>query len=803
MFWNYIKVTARNLWRFKTFSFINLFGLSTGMAVCILMMIFINYEAGYDRQYNKNIYRLCEVQQQQQDAAAIKIAQTRFPAAPALKAEIPGIVDFARIISWENVPMTTGNQTNTTAVTYGVDASFFRLFGISLINGDTATALKEPGSLVLTQTLARRLFGNREAIGQWVRFERRDTLLFHITGIMADLPEQSHLQCQALYALSTEERPDWTTNWGSSWAFSYLKLDDHVDVKQLETLFPAFLQKHIGASRAAGFKLFLQPLNDVHLYSADITHDLLNVQKFNGNYIPLLMAIALFVLILGMINYINLSTARLLTRAKEIGVRKTNGAHRRDIIFQFLLETLIFCFIAFFTALIITLSVQPFVGRLLQRNLNTVIFQPLLLLEAAAITVVTGIGAGLLPAMAMARIKPVAVLKGRLWTSYRSPLRNALVVAQFFIAICLSMGALTIDRQLNFIQHYNPGFNKEAVIVIPVNYADRQREEALMLQLKQTPGIVNVTGALRRIGGSIDLNEVVFNGGGQQQSFRCATMFVDFNYTSFYKIDLLAGRNLSPEFADDRNSRSYIINETMARRLMAYSTSGDTSFNALIGKPFKYSYDDSSGSIIAVTRDFNFNSLHQRVEPLCITYLHDYFFTDISIRLSTGKANEIMGRVERIWKDFFPSRDFTWHYLDASLQELYRSDILAGFLMKIFTLIAFCISSLGLIGLAAFIIERRTKEIGIRKVFGATVRDIVLLLSKDFSKLILISVSMALPVAWWWIHRLLQNYAYHASISWWMFALTAMATFLIAVITVGIQSAKAALVNPVKSIRQE
>lgn len=804
MFQNYFKVAVRSLWRFKVFSFINLFSLVTGMTVCLLVFNLLHYETNYDSLYNGDVYRLCEIQQQEQDAVPTKIAPTRFPAAPAMKTELPGISDFARIISWEKVPMMTTDKTGITATTLGTDASFFRVFGTALLRGDAATALEEPGGLVLTQTLARRLFGTADPMGQVVNFERRDTITFRVTGIIADVPEQSHLQFDALYALSTEERPDWMKNWTGSWAFTYLKLEARADVKGIEAAFPAFLRKHIGQPRASGFRLFLQPLRDVHLYSGDITHDLLNVQKFNGDYIPLLIAVALFVLILGMINYINLSTARLMTRAKEIAVRKTNGADSKEIILQFLLETTIFSAVAFVIAFILAVALFPSLGRLMQRNYHLgVLFTPFMLMIAASIIVVTGFAAGLLPAVAMARIRPAAVLKGKLWTSRRSVLRNALVILQFTIATGLSMAALTVMQQLKFIQHYDPGFNKEAVVVIPVGYADRQKEEGLMQQLKSVPGVQNVTGALRRLGGSIDLNEVVFKGDRGQQTFRCATMWVDYNYIPFYNISLLAGRNFSPGFAADRNSQSYIINETMARELMVSSSARDTSMSSLIGKAFRYGFEDSMGTIIGVTRNFNFNSLHQPVEPLCITYLHDYFFTDLSIRLDTRRTKEVMEQVEKSWKIVFPNQQFSWYFLDSSLQELYRSDIQTGVFISIFTIIAFIISCLGLVGVAAFTIERRTKEIGVRKVLGASAADIVTLISGHFLKLVVISISIALPAAWWMIYGWLANFAYHTTIHWWMFALVGIAALLIALLTVGIQAARAALANPVRSIRLE
>lgn len=804
MFQNYLKVAIRSLWRFRAFSFINLFGLATGMTVCLLLFAFLHYETGYDASYNKNVYRLCEIQHQEQDATPIKIAQTRFPAAPALKVELPGIVDYTRIISWEKVPMVTTAKKGATAITFGTDGSFFRVFGVTLLSGDTATALKEPGGLVLTRGLARRLFGAADPMGQLITFERRDTLVFRVTGIMADVPEQSHLQYEALYALSTEERPDWMKNWGASWAFTYLKLDEKTDAKNIEAAFPAFLQKHIGQPRAAGFRLYLQPLADVHLYSGDITHDLLNIQKFDGSYIPLLLAVALFVLVLAIINYINLSTARLMTRAKEIGVRKTNGAGAGEIIFQFFLEAVLFTLIAVVIAMVFAIALLPVLAGLTQRNLHPVVFlHPFMLAVTGAIIIISGIAAGLLPAVAMSKINTAAVLKGKLWTSHRSVLRNALVIVQFTVAVGLSMAALTVMRQLKFIQQYDTGFNKEAVIVIPVGYADRQKEEELMHQLRSVAGVQDITGALRRLGNSIDLNEIVFKGDRGQQTFRCASMWVDYNYLSFYHIPLLAGRNFSPGFQADRASQSYIINETMARQLLAASPGRDTSLNALIGKPFRYGFEDSMGSIIGVTLDFNFNSLHERVQPLCITYMHDYFFTDLSIRVNAKNAGEVMAQVEKSWKAFFPSQQLSWHFLDSSLRELYRSDTQTGIFISLLTVIALIISCLGLIGVAAFTIERRTKEIGVRKVLGASATSIIILIAGHFSRLIVVSTCIALPSAWWVANWWLDSFAYHTAIRWWMFALAGVSALLIVLFAVGIQSAKAAFANPVKSIRLE
>ena len=451
----------------------------------------------------------------------------------------------------------------------------------------------------------------------------------------------------------------------------------------------------------------------------------------------------------------------------------------------------------------------PFIGQLTQRDLHvSQLKEPYLLLIAAAIVFITGLLAGLFPAITMAGIKPAAVLKGKLWTSYRSPVRNALVVIQFTIAIGLSMATLTAFRQLKFIQHYNLGFNKDAVIVIPVSSVDRQREERLMKRFRKVAGVQDVTGALSRLGNSLGQQGVIFQANNANHTLYCSSMFIDYNYLSFYRISLFAGRDLSPEFGVDGNGESFsghsfIINETMARLLLTYSSPKDTALASLIGKGFRYGWQDSFGTIVGITRDFNFSSLHQRIEPVCLSYLHEYFFTDLSVRLDNMKSSQVLSQLEQIWKDELPSQQFSYYFLDNYLQQLYRSDTQTGTFIALFTLVAFFVSCLGLVGVAAFNIERRTKEIGIRKVLGATLSNIVFLLSKDFVKLVLVSISIAIPIAWWAIFQWMQSFAYHTTISWWMFAAASIIALLLAITTVSFQAVRAAIANPVESLRLE
>jgi putative ABC transport system permease protein len=339
--------------------------------------------------------------------------------------------------------------------------------------------------------------------------------------------------------------------------------------------------------------------------------------------------------------------------------------------------------------------------------------------------------------------------------------------------------------------------------VVPVSSTDRKQEERLMARIRNMPGVTGVTGALTRMGSSLGRNEIVFRGTNGEHRLRCTNTFIDFNYLTFYDIKMKAGRSFSAEYGEDRNGQSYVINESMARELLSLSPSGDTSIAGLIGKGIRYGWEDSLGTIIGITRDFNFSTLHHRIEPLCMNYLKEYFFTDLSIRVDTKKMTGTISEIEQNWKELLTGQPFSYYFLDSYLQQLYRSDTQTSIFIAIFTVIAFFVSCLGLVGVAAFNIERRTKEIGIRKVLGATVANIVFLLSIGFVRLVLISIVIAIPIAWWAIDRWMEGFAYHIDINLWMFIVAGMIALLIAVLTSGFQAVRAAVSNPVDSIKVE
>jgi putative ABC transport system permease protein len=379
-----------------------------------------------------------------------------------------------------------------------------------------------------------------------------------------------------------------------------------------------------------------------------------------------------------------------------------------------------------------------------------------------------------------------------------------MVVLQFTIAIALSIAAVSAFRQLKFMQEYDIGFHKEEVIVAQVSWVRRNHVVTLMEELRRIPGVKDVTGALRRLGDPIDQNEVIFQN-ANQQTFRlpATTMFVDYNYVPFYGIDLLSGRNISPVYGSDVSGNSYLINQSMAEKLLGYTDDPNATIYSLIGQGFRYNFQDSLGTIVGIIRDFNFNSLHHRVEPLCLTYQYDYYFRELSVRLDRRRLAETLPLIEAKWKEMLPNQEIEYRFLDEQMDQLYRTDRQVGQMMAVLTFLALFISCFGLIGLAVFNTGRRTKEIGIRKVLGATVGRIVLLLSGDFVRLVGMAFVIATPIAWWAVNNWLEDFAYRIDIEWWMFAAAGLGAVVIALITVIGQSIQAAAANPVKSLRSE
>jgi len=800
---NYFKIAFRNLWKNKVFSGINVFGLAIGMAACIIIMVFVAYEKGFDGIHTKNIYRLNEVQKFEGMVEPQNVALSMFPMGPTLQNEFPEVINFTRIFSNEKVNLNYGDQRIFLPVAYYVDSTFLGMFDFTLLQGERTTALQQPNSIVLTKESAEKIFGKEDPMGKTVTRYIGDTISFKVTGILDNVPKNSHLQFDALASFNTVIRPDFMSYWGGNWLVTYLQLTPHANVASIQKRFPDYLKKHMSDNNNWKFyELFLQPLKEVHPGSTHITHDYLNYQKFDSTYTYVFSIIALIILAIACINFMNLSTAKSNERAKEVGIRKSIGAQRSQLTLQFLGESVLLSLIALIMAIALAKLFLPFVSQLSERELQFPLFeQPRLLFIAIAATIGVGIVAGLYPAVFLSSFKAIKVLKGGTSTgTNKSLLRNVLVTTQFGGAIFLIIATVFAVRQLRFMETKNPGFNKDQVMIIPLDAVTSPKYDALKTEFSSNPLITATTGSHQTLGNNFHQTGVVFHGNGPTRELTSSQVVVDPDYLTLYKIPLIAGRNFSKDHASE-NGKTYIINEALAKELLKGEPKAD--FESLLGKRFGFGGMDSAASIIGIAKDFNFNSLHHKIETLCIFNQKDWGFSEMSVKINGKNAKEAISYVQSVWTTLFPGHPFEYTFLDEHFAELYKADGQVSKVVGILAVLAIIISCLGLFGLASYSAERRVKEIGIRKVLGASVQQIVSILSKDFLKLVLIANLIAWPVAWFVVHGWLEDFAYRIPVSWIVFLYAGAAAMLIALVTVSFQAIKAAIANPVKSLRTE
>ncbi|MGG7663013.1 ABC transporter permease [Dyadobacter sp. BHUBP1] len=796
---NYLKIALRNIWKNKVFSAINIVGLAVSMAACIVIMLFVFYERSFDGMHSKNIYRLDEVQKFEGMVAPQKVALSMFPMGPTLQEEFPEVRQFVRINTGAKLPMKYQDRTIDLSQVFLTDSNFFQLFDFVLLEGERERVLKEPNSIVLTQKAARNIFGNADPIGKYINHYGSDTVTLKVTGIAQDAPANSHLQFEALVSFSTIAKPDFMKNWGGNWLVTYLELAPGTDIAKTEKKFPAFLKKHMEEGRWKFYGLFLQPLDEVHAQSVDITHDYVNYQKFDRRYTYVFSIIAAIVLIIACVNFMNLSTARSTGRAKEVGIRKSIGAQRFQLAGQFIGESVLLALFALMLAVAIVKLVMPLVADFSQRWLEFSIFQnPGLLLPVLLGTVLVGLFSGLYPAAFLSAFEPVKVLKGTVRAG-KSSFRNALVIAQFTSAVFLIIATGFAVKQLRYMVNKDPGFDREQVVIMPLNTESNTKYEALKQELLTSSFIEAVTASQQRLGNNLHQTGVAFQGAGARRELTSSQVVVDPDYLSLYKIKLIAGRNFTHNAGD--NAKAYIINESLAKELLKDEPT--LTMETLIGKRFGFSGMDSLSTIVGVSEDFNFNSLHHKIETLCMFNQKDWSYSEMSVRIKGKNARQALATIQSAWNKFVPGQPFTYSFLDEHFNEMYRADSQVSEIVGILAGLAIFISCLGLFGLASYSAERRIKEIGVRKVMGASVAGIVALLSRDFLKLVLVAFLIATPIAWWAVRSWLNDFAYRIDIEWWMFLLAGALAVLVALFTISFQSIKAALMNPVKSLRAE
>ncbi|WP_295799513.1 ABC transporter permease [Mucilaginibacter sp.] len=795
MFKNHLKTAFRSLLKNKGFTAINILGLALGLTTCLFIVFYVFDELSYDR-YNIKYDRICRVNTDLKYGGVVtSFAIAAPPVGDAMVREFPEVEKSTRIALAINLRFKKGSEVIEEDRAVYCDPAIFSIFTLPMLAGNPTTALHEPNSIVISESAAKKYFnitdGNyRDIIGKTLTLVSNESSLHEISGVIKDIPAQSHFKADFLLALDANQDHNWTHfNFGT-----YILLKPGADHKRLEAKFDALLQKNMNTAAfsyskfaASGnfIKLNLTQLTDIHLHS--------NRQRelsANGNadYIYIFSAIAACILILACINFMNLSTARSANRAREVGVRKVLGSSRGHLIAQFLSESVMVTLAAAIIALAAAWVLLPFfnqlAGKQLTLNLQTFGW---LVPALLAIILTVGLLAGAYPAFFLSAFQPINVLKGRLATGFKGGvLRSVLVVLQFSISIFLIVGTLVVYNQLNFIKNKDLGFNRSHMLVIK-NVTTLHNPGAFKQEIKQIPGVINATLSSFLPTGSLRFPNTFSSEGGRSAQAEFWT--VDEDYLNTMGMRLAQGRNFSNQFATD--SSALILNETAAK-MLGYT-----------GNPLhKITNVKKDYHVVGVVKDFNFSSLRDNVTPLVMVMAPDWM-ASLSVKVNTTNLPALMNRIESQWKASAPNQHFEYSFMDEDFNALYSSEQRMGKLFIIFTVLAIIVACLGLFGLAAYAAEQRTREVSIRKVLGASVSAITTMLSKDFIRLVIISIIIATPLAWLLMQKWLQGFAYRQNIQWWVFVVTAIGALVIAVITVSYQAVKAALVNPADSLRGE
>ena len=791
---NYFKIAFRNILRHKVFSFINILGLAVGMTACFLIFLYVQFETSYDNFHSKadRIYRI--VADVKTPSETITTGLTTDPVAVYVKKDFPEVEASVRV-GGDGLLVHKGNVKFQEKNTVIADSSLFDVFDFPLVYGDKHTALKEPMSIVLSQSAAKKYFGNSNPLGQQVQLSGA-AINATITGIMKDIPENSQIKADMFVSMSSHKQiygnPTSDSEWTNHNYYTYILLKPHTNAKALEAKFPAFMETHHGEdARKLQMQdyLSLEPLRDVYLKSK---RD--GFEKGSINNVRIFSIVAIFILLIACINFINLTTARSTERAKEVGIRKVVGAARLQLTWQFIGESVTICLLAFGLSVLLCSLLMPAFNQLAGKTIATSIFtNPIYIIVLFLLSVCIGVIAGFYPSLVLSSFKPVSVLKGRFTSGTRGLiLRKGLVVFQFTISIILIVGTIVVYNQLNYMRNQDLGFSKEQTIVINTNFD--KNKDAFKQSLSSVPGVISTSYSSSVPGGghSSAYSEME-NKAGETQKTNLDLYFVDFNYIRQYQFKIVAGRVFSTDFKTD-SSQAMVINESAARSL------GYTSPKDAVGRNF--SQWDRKGKIIGVLKDFHYKSLQQQIQPLVMRY-EKWAFGLISIKVSSANLASTIKAIESKWNSIIPNRPFDYNFLDDSFNKQYRAEDRFGNLFFNFAVFAIFISCLGLLGLASYSTIQRTKEIGVRKVLGASVSSIINLLSVEFIKLVLIAFIIASPIGWFGMNIWLKDFAYRTSITWWVFASAGLAAIIIAFATISFQAIKAALMNPVKSLRTE
>ncbi len=794
---NYMKLAFRNIKKYKCYSFINIAGLAVGMACCILIILFVQDELNYDRHHEKadRIYRLVDGLDVSESSSRY-FALSSAPFAPTLQKEFPEVEDAVRFFLGRRRMVSYGEKIYYEEGLFFADASLFRIFTIPMIKGNPETVLTSPHTIVISESMASKYFGLEEPINKTLKINEDDYL---VTGIMKDMPGNSHFQADFFASMKTlEQIPTVQERYFQNWArhefYTYLLLREGTSADDLQEKLLGFIEKHaaqqVKTILGSTLSSRLQPLKSIHLHS-HLQHEIAP----NGDikYIYIFSVIAFFILIIACVNFMNLTTARAAHRSKEVGIRKIVGASRDQLVKQFLGESLMFSFFSMFLSFIFVKSALSSFNSLTGKKIDLMDLGNVIFIGSAIfILFFVGLLSGSYPSFFISRYQPVSVLKSCAGAkSWRSLLRKGLIILQFGISVILIIATGIVLDQLDFLRNRKLGFDKEHVVVMTIRENSiRKNFEAIKADLMQNPHILNATITIGVPGGIIAGDAVQLTAEEGKKTITVGMIYTDHDYIKTMGMEIVEGRDFSKGMSTDA-SEAFIVNEAAVRQLQLKDP-----LNTQI------KWDDKNGKIIGIVKDFQFQSLKDEITPLFIQIWpqNTYIF---ALRISPENIPETLAFIESKWKDLDPAHPFEYSFMDESFDRIYRDEERLGQIFSAFSLLAIFIASLGLFGLSLFMAEQRTKEIGIRKVLGASIGRILVLLSKEFAFLVLIANLIAWPAAYFLMQKWLQNFAYRVAIHSWIFVLSAAFAFSIALATISFQVIKAAKSDPVKSLRYE
>lgn len=787
MWRNYLKIAWRNLWNNKAFGVINIAGLTMGLTCCMFILLWVANEWNYNRAHEKlpNIYQVYE-HQFYANNRIFTVTATPGPLADQLKAEIPGIVKAGAFSGGAHEKLLEADHKNIKVEGQYANNDALQVFSFPFIAGNPATALRKPNDIILTEKLARSLFGDAKAVGQIVRLDNK--MDYEVSGVIKDHPLNSMFKFEWLLPMERlVEENQWLKQWDANSPRTYVLIDPRADRQQLNARVKGIIQRNLKDSKT---EVFLYPFKDTYLQGQ------FSEGKLSGGrieYVRLFIIVAIFVLLIACINFMNLSTARAIQRSKEVGVRKSIGAGKTSLVAQFLGESFAMVFAATVLSLLLVWILLPAFEKMVNVKLSVELFTWYNMAGLFFLGLFTGFVAGSYPAFYLSSLDPVATLKGGMLRLRTSALwlRKGLVVFQFVVSTVLIVGAFLVFQQISFIKNRNLGLNKDQVVYFRNEGNIAQNNAAFRNALKGMPGIVAVTEADQlpiRVGNNGQ--GVSWPGKDEKQDVLIDFLWVGHDFEKTMQLQMIEGRTFSEAYPGD--AEQVVINETAARLMQ-------------LKKPYVGKLITVGGkqrAILGVTENFSSNHVQTKTGPMLIRYQPtDNRF--VLVRIQPADVEKARASIEKIYKQFNPEYPFTMKYMDETFAQMYTSEQVIGRLAAAFTILAIFIACLGLFGLATFTAQQRTKEIGIRKVLGASVLQILALLSKDFLRLVLIAIGIAMPLAAYFMNGWLNKFAYHVDVAWWVFVLTGLLALVLALLTVSYQSVKAARMNPVKSLRSE